>query len=70
VKIDHLPLMLRVPSLPGDLTPGQRVHLTIENIDQFAPELTCRFLGLIGETTVAPQLDEVVVAEAGEVAGQ
>ena len=34
VKIDHLPLMLRVPSLPGDLPPGQRVHLSIESIDE------------------------------------
>ncbi len=44
VKIDHLPLLLRVPSLPSDLAPGQRVQLLIENIDLLAPELTCRFM--------------------------
>jgi exoribonuclease-2 len=47
VKIDHSPLMLRVPSLPADLLPGQRVRLSIENIDLLAPELTCRFLSLM-----------------------
>jgi exoribonuclease-2 len=65
VKIDHLPLMLRVPSLPGDLPPGQRVHLSIESIDEFAPELTCRFLNLIGEAAPVV-LADVLEAEAGD----
>jgi exoribonuclease-2 len=71
--------MLRVPSLPGDLPPGQRVHLSIESIDEFAPELTCRFLNLIG--VAAPVVAEVIdgeedvaevgdAEEAGEVEGQ
>lgn len=51
VKLDHLPLLLRVPSLPGDLLPGQRVHLAIDSIDLLAPELTCRFVRLLGETS-------------------
>ncbi len=49
VKLDHLPLMLRVPSLPADLAPGQRVHLAVESIDLLAPEVTCRFVSLLGE---------------------
>jgi exoribonuclease-2 len=58
VKIDHLPLMLRIPSLPADLTPGQRVHLSIENIDLLAPELSCRFLSLLGQPNTAEALEE------------
>ena len=58
VKLDHLPLMLRVPSLPADLTPGQRVHLAIEEIDLLGPELTCRFLSLLGECEAAEALEE------------
>ncbi len=58
VKLDHLPLMLRVPSLPADLAPGQRVHLAIETIDLLGPELTCRFLSLLGECEAAEALEE------------
>ena len=58
VKLDHLPLMLRVPSLPADLAPGQRVHLAIEEIDLLGPELTCRFLSLLGECEAAEALEE------------
>ena len=58
VKLDHLPLMLRLPSLPADLAPGQRVHLAIEEIDLLGPELTCRFLSLLGECEAAEALEE------------
>jgi exoribonuclease-2 len=58
VKLDHLPLMLRVPSLPSELAPGQRVHLSIENIDLLAPELSCRFLSLLEQSNVAEALEE------------
>jgi exoribonuclease-2 len=58
VKIDHLPLMLRVPSLPADLAPGQRVSLSIESIDLLQPEVTCRFHGLLGENSAAEALEE------------
>ncbi|MCE1180783.1 MAG: RNB domain-containing ribonuclease [Rhodocyclales bacterium] len=52
VKLDNLPLMLRVPSLPADLAPGTRVRLAVESIDLLAPEASCRFLGLL-ETAVS-----------------
>ena len=58
VKLDHLPLLLRVPSLPGDLPPGQRVHLAIDSIDLLAPELTCRFVRLLGEANPAEAVEE------------
>ena len=58
VKLDHLPLMLRVPSLPNDLAPGQRVHLAVESIDLLAPEISCRFIGLLAETDVAEAVEE------------
>ena len=60
VKIDHSPLLLRVPSLPADLLPGQRVRLSIEQIDLLVPELTCRFLSLLDVVGA----DEVVEEEA------
>lgn len=58
VKLDHLPLMLRVPSLPADLLPGQRVHLAVESMDLLGPEVTCRFLGLLGDSNAAEAVEE------------
>lgn len=58
VKLDHLPVLLRVPSLPADLAPGQRVRLGLENIDLLAPELVCRFLNLLGATDQAEAVEE------------
>ena len=53
VKLDHLPLMLRVPSLPADLAPGRRVRLAIESLDLLAPEVAGRFVALLD----APEVD-------------
>jgi exoribonuclease II len=61
VKLDHLPLMQRLPSLPSDCLPGRRVRLTVGDTDLLALELDCRFLGLLDE---AP---EEIVEEAEEV---
>lgn len=47
VKLDQLPLLLRVPSLPGELPPGTRVRLMVDSIDLLAPELVCRFVKLL-----------------------
>ncbi|MCK6406212.1 MAG: RNB domain-containing ribonuclease [Rhodocyclaceae bacterium] len=41
VKLDHLPMLLRVPSLP-ELLPGQRVRLSIEGMDELTLDLACR----------------------------
>jgi exoribonuclease II len=57
VKLDHLPLVLRIPSAPADLTPGQKLRLSVENIDLLGPEAEMRFLAL---------LDAAVPVEAGE----
>ncbi len=43
VKLDHLPLLLRVPSVPAELAPGQRVRLAIDSIDLLAPDLQVRW---------------------------
>jgi exoribonuclease-2 len=43
VKLDRLPLLLRVASLP-ESKPGQRVRLAIEAVDFLALELDCRYL--------------------------
>jgi len=58
VKLDHLPVMLRVPSLPADLAPGQRVHLAVESIDLLAPEVSCRFLSLLGDSNAAEAVED------------
>ena len=44
--------------LPTDLLPGQRVHLAIEACDLLAPELTCRFAGLLGDGNAAEAVEE------------
>jgi exoribonuclease-2 len=43
VKLDHLPLILRVPSLP-ELKQGQRIRLSVESIDYLTLDLSCRFV--------------------------
>ncbi|MDD2662685.1 MAG: RNB domain-containing ribonuclease [Dechloromonas sp.] len=58
VKLDHLPLLLRVPSLPVDLAPATRVRLAVESIDLLAPELACRFIGLLASGDAAEALEE------------
>ena len=58
VKLDHLPLLLRVPSLPGDLAPGTRVRLAVETIDLLGPEVACRYLGILGDAA-APVEEEL-----------
>ncbi len=57
VKIDHLPLLVRVASVPMDLLPGQRLRLAIENIDLLGPEISLRFIR---------QLDITAPTEAAE----
>ncbi|MDR2614436.1 MAG: RNB domain-containing ribonuclease, partial [Candidatus Accumulibacter sp.] len=43
LKLDRLPLLLRVPSVP-ELAPGRRVRLTIESMDLLTLEVGCRYL--------------------------
>jgi len=56
VKLDHLPLLLRVPSMPADIGQGRRVRLAVEAIDLLAPELTCRYLSVMDDPV--PELIE------------
>ena len=48
VKLDHLPIVLRVPSLP-DLKPGSRIRLGIEAVDPLTLDLACRYAETLGE---------------------
>ena len=58
VKLDHLPLLQRVPSAP-ELKPGQRIRLSVEAIDYLTLELSCRY----GETLdLAEAADESLEA--------
>jgi exoribonuclease II len=46
VRLEHLPLVLRVPSLPA-LDRGVRVRVAIENIDLLDAECTARYVELL-----------------------
>lgn len=48
VKLDHLPLLLRVPSLP-ELKPGSRVRLSIERSNYLTLDLGCRYQATLDE---------------------
>jgi exoribonuclease II len=63
VKLDHLPQLLRVPSLP-ELPPGQRVRLAVEGIDELSLELNCRYVA----TLAASEAIEAAADEAMESA--
>jgi exoribonuclease-2 len=43
-KLDHLPLIQRVPSAPADSKIGQRIRLSVESIDYLTLELGCRYI--------------------------
>ncbi|HZX29981.1 MAG TPA: RNB domain-containing ribonuclease [Rhodocyclaceae bacterium] len=58
VKLDHLPLLVRVPSLPADAVTGQRVRLAIEGMDLLTLELGCRFQETLAATDVAEATEE------------
>jgi len=57
VKLDHLPLVQRIPSAPTDLAQGQKLRLSVEHIDLLGPEAEMRFVAL---------LDAAVPLEASE----
>ena len=59
VKLAHLPLVLRIPSLPADIGQGRRVRLSVETIDLLGPELTCRYLSVMDEA-LAESIEEEV----------
>jgi exoribonuclease-2 len=59
VKLDHLPMLLRVPSLP-ELPPGQRIRLSVEGMDELTLDLNCRYQ----ETLNVPAAPEASAAEA------
>jgi exoribonuclease-2 len=42
-KLDHLPMIQRVPSAP-ELKTGQRIRLSIEAVDYLSLELSCRYI--------------------------
>lgn len=69
VKLDHLPLMLRVPSLPECL-PGQRVELAVESMDLFTLELACRFQTLLAGPISQGDAGAPAATEATEDAGE
>ena len=61
VKLDHLPLLQRVPSIP-ELKPGQRVRLSVDGVDFLTLEFACRYLETL--EAVVPEEASVVDEDA------
>ncbi len=59
VKLDPLPLMQRVPSLP-ELSMGQRVKLNVESWDTLSLELNLRFVAVIESADAVADIQEEV----------
>jgi len=57
-KLDHLPVIQRVPSAP-ELKTGQRIRLSVEAVDYLTLELSCRYL----ETLDIAQADGEEISE-------
>ena len=62
VKLDQLPIVMRVPSLP-ELMPGSRVRLSVEGIDPLTLDLGCRYLETLGKEST-PAFDEELLENA------
>ncbi len=61
-KLDHLPLIQRVPSAP-ELRTGQRIRLSIEAVDYLTLELGCRYVETLDVAEAVTQLtDETLEA--------
>jgi exoribonuclease-2 len=65
VRLDAIPLVLRVPSLP-ELPRGARVQLSIEGIDLLEAELRPRYLELAPELAANSGSDTAFVGEEDE----
>jgi exoribonuclease-2 len=65
VRLEGIPLVLRVPSLPA-LDRGERVRLAIEDIDLLDAECRARYVELLGSDTVDAALAEDGDEEGGE----
>ena len=63
VKLDHLPLILRIPSLP-ELEPGRRIRLSVEGVDFLTLELNCRYLETLETDGMDMVADDVGADEA------
>jgi exoribonuclease-2 len=57
VRVDGIPLVLRVPSLPA-LEAGARVTLQIESVDLLAAEARARFVELLGSGSADAALED------------
>jgi len=65
VRLDDIPLVLRVPSLP-DLPRGAHVQLSIEGIDLLEAELRPRYLELAPELASNSGSDTAFAGDEGE----
>ncbi|KZE30499.1 ribonuclease catalytic domain-containing protein [Crenobacter luteus] len=68
VRIDGLPLRLRLPGLPEQLVAGDKIRLAVVRIDELAGEIELRFLGKVGHDDVVP-VDEVDDPSEAEAVG-
>ena len=62
VKLDHLPLLQRVPSAP-ELKPGARIRLSLEEPDFLSLEFGCRYLETLPSAAAGPDAAEAETAE-------
>jgi exoribonuclease-2 len=65
VRLEHLPLVMRAPSLPA-LDRGTRVQLAIESIDLLDAECRARYLGTLAPETTDASPDESVEGDGAE----
>jgi exoribonuclease-2 len=56
-KLDHLPLLQRVPSAP-ELKAGQRLRLSIESLDYLTLDLGCRYIETLDLAVTADAANE------------
>ena len=63
-KLDHLPLLQRVPSAPPELKAGQRIRLAIETVDDLMLDLGCRYLETLDSADA--HVDEEISEETAD----
>jgi exoribonuclease-2 len=56
VRVDGLPLRLRVGGLP-EMPMGTKIRLGVARIDELTQEIECRYLGLVEDVAVEDPKD-------------
>lgn len=67
VRFERIPLVVRVPSVPGDLPRDTRIEIAVTGMDLYDLEVTCEFRGTVMVAAADDRLDAATTAPPSEL---